>query len=160
MDQDAADLYERLRITVERADKGVVKIADEIEYVLTEGYAYALNLELRPQRIYKPYALHLLKFTHKTYLGTDTPRDYTSLVQLNDPSRNESRELKIWMNHPLRHGGETFYQSGLPSLYTGTILQVVHNGGWWLPYLSCVLVAGGMLIGKQALSDSMVDEPP
>jgi predicted nucleic acid-binding Zn-ribbon protein len=30
-----------------------VKIADEIEYVLTEGYAYALNLELRPQRIEK-----------------------------------------------------------------------------------------------------------
>ena len=53
MDQDAADLYERLRITVERADQGVVKIADEIEYVLTEGYAYALNLELRPQRIEK-----------------------------------------------------------------------------------------------------------
>jgi hypothetical protein len=53
MDQDAADLYERLRITLERADRGAVKIADEIEYVLTEGYAYALNLELRPQRIEK-----------------------------------------------------------------------------------------------------------
>jgi hypothetical protein len=53
MDQDAADLYERLRITLERADRGVVKIADEIEYVLTEGYAYALNLELQPQRIEK-----------------------------------------------------------------------------------------------------------
>src|SRR5258707_12642350 len=53
MDQDAADLYERLRITLERADDGRVKIADEIEYVLTEGYAYALNLELRPQRIEK-----------------------------------------------------------------------------------------------------------
>jgi hypothetical protein len=53
MDQDAADLYERLGITLDRADRGVVKIADEIEYVLTEGYAYALNLELRPQRIEK-----------------------------------------------------------------------------------------------------------
>jgi predicted nucleic acid-binding Zn-ribbon protein len=53
MDQDAADLYERLRITLQRADGGRVKIADEIEYVLTEGYAYALNLELRPQRIEK-----------------------------------------------------------------------------------------------------------
>ncbi len=51
MDQDATDLYDRLRITLERADGGRVKIADEIEYVLTEGYAYALNLELRPQRI-------------------------------------------------------------------------------------------------------------
>ncbi|MEA2484762.1 MAG: hypothetical protein QOC55_2709 [Thermoleophilaceae bacterium] len=53
MDQDAADLYERLRITLDRADGGRVKIADEIEYVLTEGYAYALNLELQPQRIEK-----------------------------------------------------------------------------------------------------------
>src|SRR4051794_2524367 len=53
MDQDAADLYERLRITLDRADTGRVRIADEIEYVLTEGYAYALNLELRPQRIEK-----------------------------------------------------------------------------------------------------------
>jgi predicted nucleic acid-binding Zn-ribbon protein len=53
MDQDSADLYERLRITLDRADSGRVKIADEIEYVLTEGYAYALNLELRPQRIEK-----------------------------------------------------------------------------------------------------------
>ena len=50
-DQDVHDLYERLRLTLDRADRGVVKIADEIEYVLTEGYAYALNLELRPQRI-------------------------------------------------------------------------------------------------------------
>ena len=53
MDQDPADLYQRLRITLDRADRGRVKIADEIEYVLTEGYAYALNLELRPQRIEK-----------------------------------------------------------------------------------------------------------
>jgi predicted nucleic acid-binding Zn-ribbon protein len=53
MDQDSADLYERLRVTLDRADGGRVKIADEIEYVLTEGYAYALNLELRPQRIEK-----------------------------------------------------------------------------------------------------------
>jgi len=53
MDQDAQDLYDRLRISLDRADRGVVKIADEIEYVLTEGYAYALNLELRPRRIEK-----------------------------------------------------------------------------------------------------------
>ena len=53
MDQDAADLYSRLRVTLDRAVGDRVKIADEIEYVLTEGYAYALNLELRPQRIEK-----------------------------------------------------------------------------------------------------------
>src|SRR3954466_9477074 len=53
IDQDAADLYERLRITLDRADGGRVKIADEIEYVLTEGYADAVNLKRRPQRVEK-----------------------------------------------------------------------------------------------------------
>jgi hypothetical protein len=54
MNEEAvADLYDRLRITIDRAERGRVQIADEIEYVLTEGYAYALNLELRPQRIEK-----------------------------------------------------------------------------------------------------------
>jgi hypothetical protein len=53
MDQDAVDLYERLRIALDRADRGVVKIADELSYVLTEGYAYALELELRERRIEK-----------------------------------------------------------------------------------------------------------
>ena len=50
------------------------------------------------------------------------------------------------MNHPLRHAGETFYQSGFLPNDQGTILQVVRNPGWLLPYISCILVAGGMLI--------------
>jgi hypothetical protein len=56
MDQDAGDLYERLRITLDRADRGKVRIADEIEYVLTEGYAFALGLEMRRRRIDKRIA--------------------------------------------------------------------------------------------------------
>lgn len=51
MNEDIADLYERLRMTLDRAERGVVKIADEIEYILTEGYAYALGLEAEPHRI-------------------------------------------------------------------------------------------------------------
>ena len=54
--QDIADLYDRLRLTLDRAGRGVIKIADEIEYVLTEGYAYALNLEAEPHRIEKRIA--------------------------------------------------------------------------------------------------------
>ncbi len=50
------------------------------------------------------------------------------------------------MNHPLHYRGETFYQSGLPSLAKGTILQVVRNWAWELPYISCAMVAIGMLI--------------
>jgi len=107
---------------------------------------------LRPKRVYKPYSIHLVKFTHKKYIGTDTPKDYASQVRLEDPSRNEDREVKIWMNHPLRYAGETFYQSDFfPKEETrksnkGTILQVVRNPGWLLPYLSCGIVTLGLLI--------------
>ena len=41
------------------------------------------------------------------------------------------------MNHPLRYQGETFYQSGVLGLGKGTILQVVRNPGWLIPYISC-----------------------
>ena len=52
------------------------------------------------------------------------------------------------MNNPLRYGGETFYQSGLQQLRPGvdmTVLQVVTNDGWMIPYVSCMIVAVGML---------------
>jgi ABC-type transport system involved in cytochrome c biogenesis permease subunit len=58
------------------------------------------------------------------------------------------------MNHPLRHQGETFYQQSTMASETasgekkdtGTVLQVVKNPGWILPYVSCIVVALGMLI--------------
>src|SRR3954469_12595017 len=83
IDQDAADLYERLRITLDRADGGRVKIADEIEYVLTEGYAYALNLELRPQRIEKRIV----------QLVTDGDTDSEELHKLARQKLDTDREL-------------------------------------------------------------------
>ena len=53
------------------------------------------------------------------------------------------------MNNPLRFAGETFYQSSyIPDPYTGeesTSLSVVTNGGWMIPYVSCMIVATGML---------------
>ena len=50
------------------------------------------------------------------------------------------------MNHPLRHAGETFYQASFLRGDTGTVLQVVKNPGWLIPYVSCVVVTLGMLI--------------
>jgi hypothetical protein len=110
------------------------------------------EVALRHKRNYKPYAIRLLEFRHDRYLGTDTPRNYSSLVQLTDPSRGEDREVKIYMNNPLRYGGETFYQSsfvqgdrpGEPD--KGTILQVVRNPGWLMPYVSCTMISLGMMV--------------
>ena len=108
-----------------------------------DGKRYQVSLRFR--RTYKPYALHLLDFEHKRYVGTNTPKDYASTVRVVDPGRGVDREVRIWMNHPLRYEGETFYQSSFKPGDTGTILQVVRNPGWLLPYLSCGLVSVGLL---------------
>lgn len=103
-------------------------------------------VELRPKRIYKPYHIHLIKFTHKKYIGTDKPMDYNSLVRLSDSDMSDARELRISMNDPLRHQGETFYQAGFLPGDKGTVLQVVRNPSWLLPYVSCVVVGLGMIV--------------
>ena len=96
--------------------------------------------------MYKPYSIHLIDFSHDRYLGTDTPMNYSSKVRLVDHERNEDREVLIYMNHPLRHAGETLYQSGFQRGDTGTILQVVRNPAWLLPYVACTIATLGMLI--------------
>ena len=48
------------------------------------------------------------------------------------------------MNNPLRYARRTFYQSGYLPNDSGTVLQVVRNGVWMIPYLSCMIVFVGM----------------
>lgn len=108
-----------------------------------DGKTY--EVALRFKRTYKPYTIHLLKFSHEVYLGTDKPKNFSSLVRLDDPTRNEHREVLIYMNEPLRYRGETFYQSGFLPRDAGTILQVVRNPGWLMPYIACTMVSLGMI---------------
>jgi ABC-type transport system involved in cytochrome c biogenesis permease subunit len=103
------------------------------------------EVSLRFKRTYRPYTIHLLKFHHEVYPGTNKPKDFSSYIRLVDPSRGEDREARVWMNHPLRYAGETFYQQSFLDGDIGTVLQVVRNPGWRLPYIACFLVAIGML---------------
>ncbi len=104
------------------------------------------GLALRFKRTYKPYSIHLEHFAHDKFVGTETPRNFSSLVRLSDPQNSVDREVLISMNHPLRYRGETFYQASFKPGDGGTVLQVVRNPGWLLPYISCCLVGGGMLL--------------
>ena len=118
---------------------------DMPQHVIAEGTAY--DVYLRFKRVYKPYSIQLNKFSHDRYDGTDIPKNYSSLVVLDDPARNEKREVLIWMNHPMYYDGDTFYQADfLKGQQRGTILQVVHNPGWTLPYIACGMVVIGMLL--------------
>ena len=64
--------------------------------------------------------------------------------------------MLIYMNQPLRYDGKAFYQASFGKGDTLSILQVVENPGWLLPYISCVLVALGLLIhfGRQRCARS------
>lgn len=103
-------------------------------------------IALRPARYYKPYSVTLQKFTHEKYAGTEIPKNFSSKVTLIDPERSVNRDVLIYMNHPLRYRGETFYQAGFQKDDSATILQVVHNPSFLAPYVACVIVAAGLLV--------------
>ena len=100
---------------------------------------------LRPVRYYTIYDLTLKDFRHDIYPGTDIPKNFSSLIHLNDPEKQESRDVLIYMNHPLRYRGKTYYQASFGKDDTLSILQVVQNPAWLFPYTACILVAMGLL---------------
>jgi hypothetical protein len=104
------------------------------------------QLAMRPSRYYKPYSVTLQKFTHERYAGTEIPKNFASRVTLIDPERSTDRDALVYMNHPLRYRGDTFYQAGFQKDDSATILQVVHNPTFLAPYLACVIVALGLIL--------------
>ena len=117
------------------------------ERVAIDGKNYELRLQFKTT--VKPYSLKLLDVRKDDYMGTNTPRNYSSLVHLVDESRGVDREKNIWMNNPLRYAGETIYQSsyddGERTGKEGTGLQIVTNTGWMIPYVGCMVVMIGMV---------------
>jgi hypothetical protein len=109
-----------------------------------EGRTY--TLAMRSRRWYLPYTVTLKEFRHDVYEGTQIPKNFSSLIQLRDPRRKEDREVLIYMNQPLRYDGKAFYQASFGKGDTLSILQVVENPGWLLPYISCVLVGLGLVV--------------
>ncbi|MEK7232907.1 MAG: cytochrome c biogenesis protein ResB [Elusimicrobiota bacterium] len=110
---------------------------------ISEGRKWRLALRLRLYR--HPFSLTLKDFRHDVYPGTDIPKNFSSLVRLKDPRAGDDRDVLIYMNSPLRHGGLTFYQASFGKNDTLSVLQVVRNPAWTLPYLSCLLVALGLM---------------
>lgn len=49
------------------------------------------------------------------------------------------------MNNPLRYSGLTFYQAGFDNNDRTSVLQVVKNPSWLIPYISCLLMTLGLI---------------
>jgi len=140
-----------------QSDKGsagtfLVSPAAVPQELMLDGRRYEIGMRLR--RYYYPFALTLLKATHEKYRGTEIPKNFASRVRVQNPDRNEARETVIYMNNPLRYAGLTFYQYQMAAgdaaeragVAPSSTLEVVHNPSWLTPYLSCVLVALGLLV--------------
>ena len=108
-----------------------------------EGRTYVLSMRQRRHNL--PYAITLKKFSHDLYPGTQIPKNFSSLVHISNPGRGEERDVLIYMNQPLRYEGKAFYQASFGKGDTLSVLQVVENPGWLLPYLSCALITLGLL---------------
>ncbi|MEE2942780.1 MAG: cytochrome c biogenesis protein ResB [Verrucomicrobiota bacterium] len=105
------------------------------------------ELALRFTRHYTPYDIELVDFKHDKFQGTEKARNFSSLVIVRDRASGAEREVNIWMNHPLRYEGKTYFQASFdPENAKATVLQVVRNPGWVTPYISCAMVGMGMLI--------------
>lgn len=109
-----------------------------------DGKSY--QLALRFARSYKPYTMHLKDFRFDRYPGTEIPKNFESTLRIVDPEHQVDREVRIWMNHPLRYRGETYYQASYKPDESGTVLQVVQNPSWLVPYFSCLLVSLGLIL--------------
>lgn len=156
---DMPAAYVQLLDKQSRKDLGTYLVSTELDLfnlgenrqtVTADGKDY--ELALRFKRTYKPYTVTLNDIRKEDYIGTSTPRDYSSFVRLVDKDRGIDRDnVRIWMNNPLRYAGETFYQSSYhpPGAIPGstkewTSLQVVKNTGWMIPYVACMIVFVGM----------------
>lgn len=123
----------------------VSPMLSDLQPVEIAGKTYQVGL--RFTRHYTPYTIELLDFRHDKYLGTETAKNYSSRVILNDPTTGENRELTIKMNQPLRYAGTTYFQSSFERGRDDvTILQVVKNPAWLTPYISVIIIGLGLLI--------------
>ena len=104
------------------------------------------ELAMRPARYYKPYSVTLQKFTHEKYPGTEIPKNFASQITLIDPDRAVNRNVLVYMNHPLRYRGDTYYQAGFERDDRTSILQVVRNPSFLAPYVACIVVAAGLMV--------------
>jgi len=133
-------------LSAEQESLGTLLLSPTLRKESLEIAGKLYEMDLRFKRLDKPYSVELLEFKHDVYVASNTAKNFSSKVKLVDSEQNVEREFKIWMNNPLRYGGDTLYQSSFdPDNPNYSVLQVVTNSGWMIPYVSCMLVATGLL---------------
>ncbi|MDE2027483.1 MAG: cytochrome c biogenesis protein ResB [Candidatus Omnitrophica bacterium] len=102
---------------------------------------------LRHKTFPLPFALKLDRFKVAFHPGTDMAKSYQSWVTITTGSL--TRQVRIYMNNPLRYKDYTLYQASYDTDPQGrqySTLAVVKNSARLLPYISCLLVFLGLAL--------------
>jgi hypothetical protein len=103
-------------------------------------------IKLRRKKYELPFTIKLIDFKRDLHAGTMMASSYESLVELDKD--DFKREVRIYMNNPLRQEGYTLYQASFQQTQTGeelSTLAVVQNPGRLLPYISSLIIGLGLI---------------
>jgi len=102
---------------------------------------------LRHRRFPLPFEIRLDHFKAEFHPGTEMAKSYESLVTITTGALQ--RQVRIYMNNPLRYKDYTVYQASYDTDSTGrqySTLAVVKNYARVLPYIACLLVFFGLAL--------------
>lgn len=137
---------EALHIKVSEAGEqaeGWVMLRGELPLNLAQGL---VNVEFRPAQRELPMTIKLLDFRKTDYPGIQMAATFESDVELTDPQRGVILMKKIYMNHPLRYRGFSFFQSSyVPGEKETTVLSVKNDPGTPFVYAGFIIVIGGVV---------------
>lgn len=119
-----------------------------LEANIAKTYSDDLSLLILRRKIYKlPFSIKLLDVNRDLYPGTEIAKSYSSKILVN--SNGLEREMLISMNKPFRTGLYTVFQASYGIDEDGTeytVLAIVKNLNYSLPYLATILASLGLFI--------------
>ena len=138
-----------------------VTVTDTANGETTEGILYGLArqpLTVRSGDIYytvglarksfrAPFVVRVDAFRREVHAGTNMDASFESDITKIE-NGTEEKSL-IWMNHPLRRSGLTFFQAQWGAMPDGreyTIFEVVRNPADQGPLVACIIIGIGLLV--------------
>ena len=112
-----------------------------------ENKIEAIHFKLRKKIYPLPIKMELEEFITENHPGTEIASRYESVAYMYD--EGQKQKVRIYMNHPLRVNGMTFFQASFfrdEQKGEGTVLAVVQNAAMWIPYISSLAIFFGLLV--------------
>ncbi|MGK5083761.1 cytochrome c biogenesis protein ResB [Bdellovibrionota bacterium FG-1] len=134
------------------SQKGAVRDSEDVWLTNREATSSRLGLEesfISAKEMQLPFAMQLDHFKMEMVPGTmDRPASYESFVKVGSPESGKQTTAHIYMNHPLKSDGYTFYQASYLQDDQGkfhSILSVNKDPGRPVKYLGSILLIAGLI---------------